>query len=102
MCLVFDIEENVDRDIPCCTRTGSSYHDGQNQCIDMEAARRRCPMYSRHDRRSEATDAVWEMMGGSVSSNNNALFYIAFAKAWRKATTVGIPRNVLRPLKDRC
>ena len=64
MCLVFDIDENVDRKIPCCSRTNMNYHNGQNQCVDMEAARRRCPMYSRDDRRREATDAVREMLGG--------------------------------------
>jgi len=102
MCLVFDIDENARRRIPCCTRTDSSYPNGQNKCVDMEAARRRCPMYSQHDSRRAATDAVIDMLGGSISGNNNDPFYIAFAKAWRKATVVGIPQNVLRPLQDRC
>lgn len=64
MCLVFDIEETVDRQIPCCTRTNSYYSNGQSQCVDREASRRRCPMYKQDDRRREATNAVREMLGG--------------------------------------
>ena len=89
MCLVFDIEEHVKREQPCCTRTNVRYPDGQDECIDQEAARMRCPMYNQHDSRKEATVAVREMMGGSVSSKNNAPFYAHFHKAWHKATTVG-------------
>ncbi len=134
MCLVFDIEEYVERNIPCCTRTDSQYSNGQNQCVDREAASRRCPMYSSHSGRRDATDAVREMLGGeyttseefyihllllstccvnfslvmmkstphtgSLISKNNAPFYINFAKAWKKATTLG-QRN-LSPLKNSC
>ena len=64
MCLVFDIEENVERNIPCCTRMNSFYPNGQNQCVDREAERRRCPMYKSTDRRRAATDAVRDMLGG--------------------------------------
>ena len=73
MCLVFDIDENIDRQIPCCTRTDASYPNGQNQCVDMEAARRRCPMYSRMERRREATDAVRDMLGGKWIYSCNLL-----------------------------
>ncbi|KAL7529151.1 hypothetical protein ACHAXR_004105 [Thalassiosira sp. AJA248-18] len=104
MCLVFDIDEHVKQNMPCCSRTNSHYPDGQNECIDREASRRRCPMYSQNDSRRAATDAVREMLGGTISqggaSKNNAPFYIAFAKAWRKATTVG--QNKLSPLQDTC
>lgn len=37
---------------------------------------------------------------GSLSSNNNGPFYVAFARAWRKATTVG--QDNLRPLQTSC
>lgn len=100
MCLLFDIDQHVRRDIPCCTRTNSYYPDGQNECVDWEAARTRCPMYSRSDSRREATEAVRDMLGGAISSRNNGPFYDAFAKAWRKATTVG--QNNLSPLKETC
>lgn len=100
MCLVFDIDEYVERNIPCCTRTNSHFSNGQNQCVDSEAASRRCPMYSSHSGRRDATDAVREMLGGSLISKNNAPFYINFAKAWKKATTLG--QNNLSPLKNRC
>jgi len=100
MCLVFDIDEHVNRNIPCCSRTNIRYPSGQNQCIDREAMRQRCPMYKRSDSRRAATDAVSAMLGGSISSNNNAPFYIAFAKAWRKATTAG--QNNLSRLAESC
>jgi hypothetical protein len=64
MCLVFDIEEYVKRNIPCCTKTNSHYSNGQNECVDWEAASRRCPMYASLDRRRDATDAVRKMLGG--------------------------------------
>jgi len=56
MCLAFDIEEAVQRRIPCCSKA--------NGCDDFEAARRKCPMYSQHDRRRRASDAVHDMLGG--------------------------------------
>jgi len=64
MCLVFDIDEHVNRNIPCCSRTNTRFPNGQNQCIDREAMRRRCPMYQRSDSRRPATEAVSEMLGG--------------------------------------
>lgn len=60
MCLVFDIEEAVNRNIPCCSKI-----DG---CHDWEAAKRRCPMYSQHDRRQRASDAVHDMLGGEYKN----------------------------------
>jgi len=91
MCLVHDIKENVDRDIPCCSRTNHHFEDGQNECVDREAARRRCPMYSRGN---PAANAVHEM------SDDNAAFYRAFTRAWNKATTVG-HKNLI-PLDESC
>eukprot|EP00581_Thalassiosira_minuscula_P017134 CAMPEP_0183721494 /NCGR_PEP_ID=MMETSP0737-20130205/13753_1 /TAXON_ID=385413 /ORGANISM="Thalassiosira miniscula, Strain CCMP1093" /LENGTH=461 /DNA_ID=CAMNT_0025951507 /DNA_START=66 /DNA_END=1451 /DNA_ORIENTATION=- len=96
MCLVFDIDEHIRDRVPCCSRTNTYYQNGLNQCIDREATRRRCPMYSGSNPRRQATDAVREMLGGSVSSNNQKPFYNAFARAWRKATTVG--QDDLKPL----
>lgn len=65
ICLVFDIKEYVEQNIPCCTRTNNHYSNGQDECVDREAAARRCPMYASHDRRRDATDAVREMLGGA-------------------------------------
>jgi hypothetical protein len=56
MCLVFDIKENLDRNIPCCSKIGG--------CEDYEASRKRCPMYAQHDRMQRASDAVHDMLGG--------------------------------------
>jgi len=100
MCLVFDIDQNIDRSVPCCTRTEFKYPDGSSRCVNGDAARSRCPMYSRTNPRRQATEAVRDMLGGSISSNNNGPFYIAFARAWRKATTVG--QDNLRPLQMTC
>lgn len=86
MCLVFDINEYVERNIPCCT--------GQDQCFDVEAVMGRCPMYASLSQRSSATEAVREMLGGSLISKNNAPFYNAFAKAWGKATTLGMDEGL--------
>lgn len=92
ICLVFDIDSHIENDMPCCTRTGI--------CPDREASRQKCPMYKSGDSRRQATSAAREMLGGSVQSNNNTPFYVAFARAWRKATTVG--QDDLKPLRDRC
>jgi len=94
MCLVFDIEETVDRQIPCCTRTNT------NECVDREAARRRCPMYRQFDRRREFSNTVRDMLGGNLYNNDNSDFYDAFARSWEKATTVG--QSNLNHLVDEC
>jgi len=96
ICLVHDIDSNM----PCCTRTGESYSDGQDRCIDSDAARRRCPMYSQTHSRWEAREAVGEMLGGSYPNTNNEPFYNAFTEAWRKATTVG--QSNLSSLVESC
>ena len=61
MCLVYDIDEYVERGISCCA--------GQNQCINVEAVIHRCPMYASLSQRSSATEAVREMLGGETSLN---------------------------------
>ena len=61
MCLVYDIDEYVERGISCCA--------GQNQCINAEAVIHRCPMYASLSQRSSATEAVREMLGGETSLN---------------------------------
>lgn len=66
MCLIFDIDDIAVN--KCCSRTGWSYPDGQDRCIDSEAARRRCPMYAQTHERWEATEAVGEMLGGEYYS----------------------------------
>ena len=91
ICLVHDIKQNVNRDIPCCSRTNHRFEDGLNECIDREAARQRCPMLSRDN---PATNAVHEMV------DDNTAFYKAFTKAWNKATTAG-HKNLI-PLDDTC
>ena len=62
MCLVFDIEDSLERNIPCCSK--------DNGCDDFEAARKRCPMYSQHDRRMRASEAVHDMLGGEYINAN--------------------------------
>ena len=62
MCLVFDIEDSLERNIPCCSK--------DNGCDDFEAARKRCPMYSQHDRRMRASEAVHDMLGGEYIHAN--------------------------------
>mgnify|MGYP003326411059 CR=1 FL=1 len=97
ICLVHNIEGNL----PCCTRTDTSYPDGQNQCVDDQAARRRCPMLSQSSGgRFEARRAVGTMLGGGFPNTNNEPFYAAFTEAWRKATTVG--QTNLSPLVESC
>ena len=58
MCLVYDIDEYVERGISCCA--------SQNQCINVEAVIHRCPMYASLSQRSSATEAVREMLGGET------------------------------------
>jgi len=96
ICLVHDIDDNL----PCCTSPGRKYSDGQDHCIDNDAARRRCPMYGSTHSRREARDAVEEMLGGEFPNDNNVPFYNAFEEAWRKATTVG--QENLSPLAESC
>jgi len=88
MCLVFDIEDDIDDEVPCCTKTN-------RKCLDPESAKKKCPMYSQMHSRFEAREAVQDMLGSS-----NSPFYTAFAEAWRKATTVG--QGDLLPLEERC
>ena len=99
ICLVHNIDGN--NNLPCCTRTGSTYANGRDQCIDDTAARRACPMISQSHPRWGVRQAVGEMLGGSYPNENNVPFYEAFREAWRKATTVGVGRNLL-PLRESC
>ena len=96
LCLAFNIDGNTQ----CCTRTGSTYSDGQNRCIDNAVASRRCPFYREDDPRFEARESVQEMLGGSFPNDNNEPFYEAFREGWRKATTVG--QTDLLPLAETC
>jgi len=96
ICLAFDIDQFRRRGVPCCSRTDKTFSNGENECIDREAARSRCPRYSPRDPRRAATDAVYKY----VSDNDNTLFYEDFAEAWQKATTVGQRR--LHPLAETC
>ena len=86
LCLVFNVNNNPNPS--CCTRTDT------NQCVDSQAARRRCPMLSAS---SETRRVVNEMRS---TGNNNKPFYDAYTEAWRKATTVGSTR--LFPLVEEC
>jgi len=96
ICLAFDIDRTTSDDIPCCTRTNKVDSNGENECIDEDAARRRCPRYSRNDPMRDAKDAVEEYRLG----NDNSRFYEAFSEAWAKATTVG--QSDLSPLAETC
>ncbi|KAL7535299.1 hypothetical protein ACHAXR_007067 [Thalassiosira sp. AJA248-18] len=98
MCLVYDIDDIATS--TCCSRTGWTYSNGQDRCIDSEAAKRRCPMYTQTHERWEAAEAVGEMLGGPYPNNNNVPFYNAYMEAWRKATTVG--QANLSPLLENC
>ncbi|KAL7535842.1 hypothetical protein ACHAXR_009140 [Thalassiosira sp. AJA248-18] len=100
ICLVFDIDSLMRSRTKCCTRTNQFYDNGQNQCVDREASRRRCPMYSSNNPRREMADAVQEMLGGSYPNTNNQPFYDAFAEAWEKATTLG--QTNLSTLDESC
>ena len=100
ICLVFDIDAYMDENVPCCTRTGAFYTDGEDSCVDVDAAARSCPMYSQFQDRWEARQAVGEMLGGDYPNTNNEPFYTAFTEAWGKATTVG--QSNLSPLSDSC
>ncbi len=79
ICLVHDIDDGTN--LPCCTGTGRSYPDGQDMCVDDDAARRRCPMYGRSHLRFDASVAVGKVLGGSYPNAKNSLFYDSFAKA---------------------
>ena len=48
----------------------------------------------------EARETVEEMLGEFNPSDPNLPFYLAFARAWDKATTVG--QEDLSPLVDSC
>ena len=96
ICLVHNLPGNI----PCCTRTGNTYENGQDQCIDNNLARRRCPMYTEAHARYESRQIVGEMLGGTLPNNNQQPFYDAFTEAWRKATTVG--QTNLSPLSESC
>lgn len=123
LCLAFDIEQTVRQDIPCkllqslcvvstdednspslyidnpnkgCTRLDKVFPDGMNACVERDAARRRCPMYSSNDPIRAARNTAREFLGG----DGNSRFYVAFEEAWRKATTVGQRR--LRSLTQTC
>ena len=96
ICLVYDIDD----ELACCTRNNTFYSDGENMCIDEDAAARACPMYSQFQDRWEAREAVAEMLGGDYPNSNNEPFYTAFTTAWVKATTVG--QSNLIPLSESC
>ncbi len=68
VCLMYDIDENVDSGTNCCTNP-----DGENTCIDQAASRRRCPRFKEGDPRSAARAAVKEYGGGDDSSRFTAL-----------------------------
>ena len=72
MCLLFDIDQHIRQRSPCCTKTNSHYSDGQNECIDREAARSRCPMYSQHDERREGKLCMCYHSSLSCNSYANA------------------------------
>ena len=60
ICLLYDIEDNIDDGIPCCAT-----RDDEEECIDRDASERKCPLgYSNSDSRSDAPKAVREMLGG--------------------------------------
>ena len=91
---MYDIDENVGTGTPCCTITDSTFPDGENQCIEQEAASRRCSR--QNDSRRAARDAVIEYGGG----DDNSRFYSAFREAWTKATNLG--HSNLSPLEWSC
>lgn len=80
VCLVYDIDENVDTGTNCCTK-----FDGEAPCIEGEGAMRRCSRYHESEPKRSARDAVMEYGGG----DDNSRFYSAFAEAWGKATNLG-------------
>lgn len=96
LCLVYDIAGNL----PCCTRTGVLYPNGDDTCIDTVAAQRKCPVLSSAHTRYEARETVGEMLGGAYPNDNNVPFYNAFLESWNKATTVG--QSNLSFLKQTC
>ena len=96
ICLVHDIAGNL----PCCTRTGETYPNGQDRCITAEASRRRCPVLQQSSSRYQARQIVGELLGGEFPNSNNQPFYDAFRQAWQRATTVGHAN--LRSLTDSC
>lgn len=100
ICLVYDIEDYMDDEDKCCTRTDQTYANGENKCVDREAARERCPMYSANNPRFAMRQAVGNMLGGSPPNANNAPFYAAFETAWEKATRVG--QTNLKVLDENC
>ena len=91
VCLIYDIDENVDSDINCCTT-----YDGRTPCTGGQGPLRRCPKYSQFEPRRSARQAVIEYGGG----DDNSRFYSAFAQAWVKATTLG--QTNLAPLELYC
>lgn len=95
LCLVYDIDDFIEDNEPCCTKT-------DDRCFDPEAAKRKCPVYSRMHSRWEAREAVQEMLmlDDTNTQDRNLSFYMAFAEAWGKATTVG--QDSLSPLVDSC
>ena len=96
ICLVYDIAGNL----PCCTRIGVRYPNGDDTCIDAVAAQKKCPVLSSARSMYEARETVGEMLGGSYPNTNNAPFYSAFTDSWSKATTVG--QTNLSSLKQTC
>lgn len=89
MCLAFDIEDTINDEVPCCTKTN-------RKCLDPDSRKTKCPVASR----LESLEAVEEMLGMSNPHDVNMPFYESFAEAWRKATTVG--KDNLSPLVQRC
>jgi len=96
ICLVYDIDENVGTGPPCCTIVDRTFPDGENQCIEQEAASRRCSRYSQNDPRRAARNAVIEY----GHCDDNSCFYSAFREAWTKATNLG--HSNLSPLEWPC
>ena len=63
LCLTYDIDDNINEGIPCCATSSPNAED----CIDREASERKCPLgYSNDDSRSDASDAVQEMLAGEL------------------------------------
>ena len=63
MCLAYNIDDNINEGIPCCATSSPN----ADECIDREASERKCPLgYSNNDSRSDASNAVQEMLGGEL------------------------------------
>ncbi len=97
ICLVYNIDVQVNGGPPCCTHTDMTNSDGSNHCpIPNVRDFNKCPFYADGDSRRPALEAVDEFYSGGDSD-----FYDAFADAWGDATTVGQSSN-LKILTESC